>query len=231
VNKGLLIVAGICILVLVASRSVNESNGATQPVPLAVLTAVGTLGLGATVGTYVGAREAHRLREATEKERRDRERDGLLRLLYTEVSQNELNIAHVSNEIDDPVIAKSILAMRGRYVNAEAWKALRVNLAQHLSSQHLAVLADYYKNVLLLEEVVTVERAKKDRDFNHQTSSDIIFKTKFLLQALQEQGDKVLELIQAQVPDVTVSDRYAETIRKQALPNPPNSKSQQQGSE
>lgn len=152
---------------------------------------------------------------------RRRERKGLLRLLYTEVAQNEGNIAYVAAELDRSDTVKGALAMRGRYVNAEVWKAARVSLAQSIPSDEFAVLSDYYKNVLLLEEVATVERGKKDRDAEHETSSDTIYKTKPLLQALQQRGSDVRTLIRNRVPDVTASDRYAELVQKQVLPDPP----------
>jgi hypothetical protein len=97
--------------------------------------------------------------------------------------------------------------------------------AQNISSKHFAVLSDYYKNVLLLDEVVTVERAKKDREAAYETSSDTIQKAKLLLQALSERQSEVEALIRAQVYDVTAGDKYAELVQKQELPNPPNSKS------
>jgi hypothetical protein len=159
---------------------------------------------------------------------RSRERTGLMRLLYVEVAQNEPNIAYVATELERPDAARYALAMRGRYVNAEVWKAVRVSLSQSISSKHFAVLSDYYKNVLLLEEVVTEEREKKDRkkdrEQNHETSSDIIYKTKVLVRALQEQEGKVQEVIRTQVPDVTASDRYAELLQTQALAAPPGFK-------
>ena len=156
---------------------------------------------------------------------RSRARKGLLRLLYTEVAQNKVNADYVAPLLDQPDTAKGALAMRGRYVSAEAWKASRVDLAQNISSKHFAVLSDYYKNVLLLDEVVTVERAKKDREAAYETSSDTIQKAKLLLQALSERESEVEALIRAQVPDVTAGDKYAELVQKQELPNPPNSKS------
>src|SRR5215208_803967 len=156
---------------------------------------------------------------------RSRARKGLLRLLYTEVAQNKVNADYVAPLLDQPDTAKGVLAMRGRYVSAEAWKASRVDLAQNVSSKHFAVLSDYYKNVLLLDEVVTVERAKKDREAAYETSSDTIQKAKLLLQALSERESEVEALIRAQVPDVTAGDKYAELVQKQELLNPPNSKS------
>jgi hypothetical protein len=65
---------------------------------------------------------------------RRRERQGLLRLLYTEVAQNQGNIGYVAPLLDRADTAKSALAMRGRYVSTEAWKAVRVSLSQFVSS-------------------------------------------------------------------------------------------------
>jgi hypothetical protein len=138
------------------------------------------------------------------------------------VSQNELHIAYVSDLLNQPHSAKSALAMRGRYVTAEAWKAVRVNLATKISGEEFAVLSDYYKNVLLLEEVAAIERAKKDRDADHETSSDLIYKAQILLQALAERERDAQGLIRARLPDVTASDRYAELAQKQEnRGNPP----------
>jgi hypothetical protein len=155
-----------------------------------------------------------------------RERKGLLRLLYTEVAQNKNIIDYVSTLLDHPNDAKSALAMRGRYVTAEAWKAARLPLAQNISIKHFAVLSDYYKNLLLLEEVVTVERERKDRDASHETNSDTLDKAKILLEALVELQSEVLELIQTKVRGVTARDKYAELAQNQELPTPPNSEKQ-----
>jgi hypothetical protein len=68
---------------------------------------------------------------------KSRERKGLLRLLYTEVAQNKNIIDYMALLLDDPNYVKSVLAMRGRYVTAEAWKAARVPLSQNISSKLL----------------------------------------------------------------------------------------------
>jgi hypothetical protein len=184
-DKVLLVVAAVCILIVVASWGLSEStSGVTERA--SVVSSVGSLGLGAAVGAYVGAREAHRLRQKAEQEQEDRERGGLLRLLYTELSQNEQNIAHISDLLNQPVTAKSALAMRGRYVTAEAWRAVRVDVAKSILGEEIAVLSDYYKNVLPLEEVAAIERARKDRDTDHETSSNVISQAQTLLQALAE---------------------------------------------
>jgi hypothetical protein len=158
-----------------------------------------------------------------------RERKGLLRLLYTEVAQNESHISYVASLLGDSDSARSALAMRGRYVSSEALKAVRVPLSQSISSKDFAVLSDYYKNVLLLEEVVTEERLKRDKDAAYETIRDTIDKTKLLLRALSEQGSEVQKRIRRKVRNVTSTDKYAELVQeqdvqKQELPKPPNSK-------
>lgn len=155
---------------------------------------------------------------------KSRERKGLLRVLYAEVAQNKVNIAYVAPLLDRADTAESVLAMRGQYVSAEAWKTVQVPLSQNISSKHFAVLADYYKNVLLLEEVVTGERSRRDEDADHASSSNTIENTKLLLKALSEQESEVQALIRAQVRDVTARDKYAELAQKQELPKPQNSK-------
>jgi hypothetical protein len=103
-----------------------------------------------------------------------------------------------------------------------------VSLSQNLSSKHFAVLADYYKNLLLLEEVVTLERERKDKEASHETSSNTIDNAKTLLKALDELQSEVLALIRTKVRGVTARDKYAELAQNQdaqnqELPNPPNS--------
>ena len=68
--------------------------------------------------------------------------------------------------------------MRGQYVRSEAWKATRVNISQSLSSKQFAVLSDYYKNILLLEEVVAEEREKRDKDPDHETKQSMLDQAK-----------------------------------------------------
>ena len=157
---------------------------------------------------------------------KSRGRKGLLRLLYTEVAQNKNIIDYVALLLDDPNYVKRVLAMRGRYVTAEAWKAARVPLSQNISSKHFAVLSDYYKNLLLLGEVVTLERVRKDKDASHETSSDTIRNAKILLKALDELQSEVLALIRCKVRGVTARDTYAELAQNQELPTPPNSENQ-----
>jgi hypothetical protein len=81
----LLAKAALGVLVAVGNRSGGASTGSV-PKLLAVLSAIGTLSADAAVGAYAGAREAHRLREGVEPEREDREQNGLLRLVFTEIT-------------------------------------------------------------------------------------------------------------------------------------------------
>lgn len=153
---------------------------------------------------------------------RRRERKGLLQILYTEIAQNKHIIDYVAPLLELPD-ATTVLSMRGRYVSAEAWKAVRVELSKNISRKSFAALSDYYKNVLLLEEVVTLERARTDEDPQHETRSDIIQQAKLLVQALSELESEIQQLIRKQVRDVTARDKYAELVRNQELRNLPNS--------
>jgi hypothetical protein len=155
---------------------------------------------------------------------RQRQRTGLLRIVYTEVAQNKAIIDYLAPLLNLPGTAKSALAMRGRYVRTEAWKEVRVELSRNCSSECFAALSDYYKNVLLLEEVVTLERARKAAHPNHETSSDLIHQAKLLVKALSELESEMLALIRDQAPDVTATDKFAELARNSELPQPPNSR-------
>jgi hypothetical protein len=215
----LLVVAAVCILIVVGSWGLGEStSGVTERASVA--SAAGSLGLGAAVGAYVGAREAHRLREKAEQKQEDRERLGLLRLLYTEVVQNDRNVNYVAPLVQQPEYATTTLLMRGQYVHSEAWRATRVGLSQRLTSEQFALLSDYYKAVLLLEELVTGERGKRDKDSDYETKQNILDQAKVLLKALQEQGTEVQDFIRTQLPDVGTTDKLTERIDRirQELP-------------
>jgi hypothetical protein len=169
---------------------------------------------GGIIGGVIGALVAQIATSVRAWRDRRRARKGLLRLLYTEASQNKLNIDYVAPLLDRPDV-KGALAMRGRYVTAEAWKAARVPLSQNIPSKDFAVLSDYYKNILLLEELTTLERASKVKDASYETSSDAIDKAKPLLKALEELQSEVLALIRCKVPGVAARDKYAELAQKQ----------------
>jgi hypothetical protein len=179
--------------------------------------------LGAGIfGGVVGALVTQIIISVRAGNERRRERKGLLRLLYTEVAQNKGIIKGVADYLQRPDTASTTLIMRGQYVRAEAWKAVRVILAQRISGKDFAVLSDYYKNILQLEEVVSIERERKDKNSEHLTSSVIISQAKALLETLQQLEDKVQALIRAQVPKVTSEDKLTEVAQKQELLIPSN---------
>jgi hypothetical protein len=75
---------------------------------------------GGIIGGIIGALVAQIATAVRAWRVRRRERKGLLRLLYTEVRQNKINIDYVAPLLDQPNVAKGALTMRGRYVTAEA---------------------------------------------------------------------------------------------------------------
>jgi hypothetical protein len=174
------------------------------------------------IGGLLGAVATHIFTSVRAGNERKRECKGVLRLLYTEVAQNKNIIEYVVPLLDQRPTASTALIMRGQYVRAEAWKAVRVSLAQRISGENFAVLSDYYKNILLLEEVVSIERERKDKKSEHETSNDDISKVKVLLKTLQQLENEVQVLIKKQVPDVTARDKLTENAQKQELGNSPN---------
>jgi hypothetical protein len=105
------------------------------------LSAVGGLGVGATVGAYV----AHRLREGTERDRRKSELEGLLRLAAMEIDFNKALVLedYLHKDPKDYFLA----ANPGRLLRTDVWKQVRPKIAQLLPTHRFTSLVEYYANV------------------------------------------------------------------------------------
>lgn len=73
----------------VGSRQESRRVGRFVQVDFSIVSAIGGLGVGATVGALI----AHLLRERVEQERRKWEKEGLIRLLHVEMTGNSSTIA------------------------------------------------------------------------------------------------------------------------------------------
>jgi hypothetical protein len=104
------------------------------------LSALGGLGLGASVGAYV----THRLRERAESARANTERDGLLRLISVEAA---LNRRLLTDDYLDKRSFEFVSANSGRSLHMDIWEQARARLAQLLPTHRLASLSEYYANV------------------------------------------------------------------------------------
>jgi hypothetical protein len=135
-----------------------------------------------------------------------RERNGLLRVLFSEVDANQrsvellLTMVHVGK-------GETILSLDGSQMSDETWKATRIGLARHLDGKHLAKLTEYYKGVSRLDGFIY-----------KSTDSDASLKAlRFMLNVLDERGREVKDVIRGYVPDAEgsrISDEDAARLEK-----------------
>ena len=155
------------------------------------MSAIGSLG----VGALAGALAAHLLRERAEKKRTERERDGLLRILYAEFAESFLAVE--INSPTGPIFVRKWLANEVKddlntNLQTAAWEATRLKLAQHLSSEEFAVLADFYRRLSRLKTILA--GAPLDDQEHYLALS--------ALSILHQRGPAVERLVKKYVPDV-----------------------------
>jgi hypothetical protein len=126
-------------------------------VSVAVLTAIGSLGIGALVGAAV----AHILRERADKNREERELHGLLRLLQDDVVRN-LKVSALFSKHPEYMVTNSYGRMR-----IGTWQQVRVRLAQLMREQDFETLLDYYAAV---ETFLSLQQTY--REVHSTTSAD-----------------------------------------------------------
>src|SRR5215212_8025817 len=97
---------------------------------LAIIGALGSLGLGALVGAVV----AYRLRERADKKREDSELRGLLRLIAFEVSHNEQVMSDLDKLPKTASVEISLVRELIDSLRTDAWEDARVRIAQLLSA-------------------------------------------------------------------------------------------------
>lgn len=111
-----------------------------------------TVALTAGVVTVLLTQVATFWRELRE---RRRERDGLLRILFEEVSQNQslldslLVFFRAKQHNPDETARKHLEKSE---VHSAAWEAIKCNLAKYLRSREIAIVANYYRNLAYLKE-------------------------------------------------------------------------------
>jgi len=138
-----------------------------------------------------------------------RERDGLLRILATEVSINRRSVAFLLWLFGTKNGAAAV-GIPTPHARTEAWEATRMKLAQHLTSKEFASLAYYYKNLVTLEEETHREGV----------SVDVLDAVHLLLNRLDEQGMEVQGIIRKYVPDVPVDKLSEEDVERLARGRP-----------
>lgn len=125
------------------------------PLWIPIVSAVGSLG----VGAFVGAAVTHLFRERADQKREDRERDGLLRLISIEMQHNKgflwsmrIDLSKIEPGLEDEaLVGIGLLKM-------DAWESARVRLAQLLPSKIFNSLAEYYSG---LQSTIAVRTSLK----------------------------------------------------------------------
>jgi hypothetical protein len=127
---------------------------------VAVLSAVGGLGVGASVGALV----TRLLREGAEHKRREAELKGLLRLISVEITLHKLGWEdHLNRDPRDYVGDPGLIQAPGRSLRADAWEQVRPKIAQLLPSDRFASLGGYYSNVQWFNELLDDHTSPRTR--------------------------------------------------------------------
>jgi hypothetical protein len=107
---------------------------------------------------------------------RERERNGLLRIVHSEITLNQglLKVVDVLYHARTQSEERRMMAGWGTLgrerVYQEAWEATRVQLAQHLPSKEFGIIAGYYSNLMKLKEAVSKSQEPR-RPFGHRDNS------------------------------------------------------------
>lgn len=106
------------------------------PLWVPIVSAVGSLGVGALVGSLVGAFVAHRLREHSERQREYREQGALLRLVQIEMLHNQVILYRTHDDLAKIEAGYEHKALvRINLFKMDTWESVRVRLAQLLLVQ------------------------------------------------------------------------------------------------
>jgi hypothetical protein len=202
------VVGGVCLVVLAGllvgsvrpTPIVEKSQGreeASAPSPLP------DLGLAALVGALAGALGTHLLREQAERAREARERNGLLRIVFSELRLNQVLLRvvdalyHARSMPEDHRRNAGWRALRELRIYMEAWEATRVQLSQHLPSAKFAVIASYYSDLMQLKEYVSKRQEPRKPAFGLPDD------TPEVVRELRERGQRAEHIIKEYVPDIT----------------------------
>jgi hypothetical protein len=111
---------------------VRKMSSGGVPLWVPIVSAVGSLGLGALVGAFV----AHRLREHSERQREYREQGGLLRLVLIEMLHNQVILYRTHDDLAKIEAGYEHKALvRINLFKMDTWESVRVRLAQLLLVQ------------------------------------------------------------------------------------------------
>lgn len=122
------------------------------PYLLPVISALLGGSVGGVVGGFAGAYANGRVRRKEEEEARDRERDGLLRLIDAEVYFNESQLRQFA---ENPVFLHTakVSSLRTTY-----WDSANARLAQLLAEEHFKAASAYYLHIYVTKDATEDER-------------------------------------------------------------------------
>ncbi len=136
---------------------------------------------------------------------RRRERNGLLRILFTEASTNHRSIEFLLFSLRSMKKGEVVAVIQETNVLTDTWEAARVKLAEHLSGNEFGPLAHYYKNLAILEEITNRPDVSDDPTLNA---------VRMLVNRLDEQGIEVQRIIRRYVSDISVDELSEEDVKR-----------------
>jgi hypothetical protein len=149
---------------------------------LPIVSAIGSLGIGAFVGAVV----AHKLRERVDQRRAEEERDGLLRLVSIEISYNRRRSFVL---VASPY---SVMAEQINLLQTDAWPSTRVRLAQLMPPGDFGHLARYYELIQELRAFTTRHEHGGDVPSTERSEARI----RSLQDDLEAQRQQVVETVE-----------------------------------
>src|SRR5215207_8118336 len=160
--------------------------------------------LGAGIGSILLTQIIIAVREVvTQHQSRQRELTGLLRILFTEVDENQgflefFERVHGGGMKHEDKRKAYERHLDSEDISLEAWEETRLKLAQLLASDEFATLASYYRALASLKEPAPIAEWGDE--------SYVLEVRPELARHLFRRGKKVEAIIRAYVPDVTTDD-------------------------
>ena len=154
--------AAVALVVFIFAPGDDGAGIVAEVQRASALDTIRALGVGAAVGAGIGAYLGHWLRETAEKERANRERDGLLRLVSLEISQHKVfGLSPYLTRKPGQFVEDSDKLPLG----TDVWEQVRTKIVQWLPPNEFSSLGEYYSNVLWFNYLLE-NNTKQHEDVN-----------------------------------------------------------------
>jgi hypothetical protein len=178
---------------------------------LPIVSAIGSLGIGAFVGAVV----AHKLRERVDQRHTEEERDGLLRLVSIEIAYNRRRSFVL---VASPY---SVMAEQINLLQTDAWTSARVRLAQLMPPGDFGHLARYYE---LIQELRAFT-SRPENGGNGSSTERSEARIRSLQDDLEAQRQKAIKIVEKYLGADREGLRFIGRLPREKASPPPESPS------